>query len=161
MVTESVRKLLRAEGMRALRGAYDGADGGSKLACVGGAGRRAGSFGIWAGTGATMGKGSAGVLESKVKVREWSNIGRERQLGAANGDDHDGRREEFTGWKSSPVKEKIALRAARKVVVLTGKILEEGKSAKRRPTCNPDTWGTQLHLSDLGLGHASSQNPHA
>jgi hypothetical protein len=27
------------------------------------AGRRGGSFEIWAGTGATMGKGSAGVLE--------------------------------------------------------------------------------------------------
>jgi len=85
VATGSMRKLLRVEAMRALRGAYDGDDarhGGQAGSCLvsrvgsewwvvsrGGrkhrreAGRRGRSFEICAGTGTTMGKGSARVLE--------------------------------------------------------------------------------------------------
>jgi len=49
--------------MRALRGACDGDDGGSSLVCVFAASRRGRNFVIWAGTGATMVKGSAGGFE--------------------------------------------------------------------------------------------------
>jgi hypothetical protein len=108
------------------------------------------------GQGRPWGRVARVSLRSKAKRRERSNFGREWQLGAANGDGGGRRSAEFTGWKSSPVKEKSALRAARKVVVVTGKILAEGKSAKRRPTCKFDTWGTLIRLPDLRLGHPSS-----
>jgi hypothetical protein len=58
------------------------------------------------------------LARSKVKVREWSNLGRERLLGAAIGDGGGGQREEFTGSKSGPVKGKSALRVARKLSLL-------------------------------------------
>jgi hypothetical protein len=48
--------------MRALRGACDGGDEGSSLVCVFAATRRGRNFVIWAWTGATMAKGSAGVF---------------------------------------------------------------------------------------------------
>ena len=66
VVTGSMRRLLRTERMRALRGACDGDDEGSSLVCVFAASRpsrRGGNFVIWAGTGATKVKGSAGVFE--------------------------------------------------------------------------------------------------
>ncbi len=63
VATGSMRKLLRAEGMRALSGADDGDDKGSCLVFVFALNKRGRSFRIWAGTGATMGKGSVGVLE--------------------------------------------------------------------------------------------------
>jgi hypothetical protein len=74
------------------------------------------------------------LLRSKVKVREWSNLGFERLLGAANGDGGGGRREEITGSKSGPVKGKSALRAARqgRLPFCYGKILEEAARAKAK-----------------------------
>jgi hypothetical protein len=63
VATGSMWKLLRAEGMRVLREADDGDDGGRCV--VGGFApcKRRRSLEIWAGTGATMGKGSAGVVK--------------------------------------------------------------------------------------------------
>jgi hypothetical protein len=78
VATGTMRKLLRTERMRALREAHDGDDGGGCLVSTVGsgwwvvsrgerrraaAGRQGRNFGICAGTRATMGKGSADVLE--------------------------------------------------------------------------------------------------
>jgi len=70
-------------------------------------------------------------------VSEWLLLGRSvvAELSSA----HFARRnvhrpgEEFTGWKSNPVKEKIALRAARKVVFVTARFSEvEGQRKMQR-----------------------------
>jgi hypothetical protein len=61
-------------------------------------------------------------------------------------------REEFTGLNTDPVMEKCAARS--KEGCLRVKILEaeEQRERNRRPTCNPDTRGTQLQLWRLTSG---------
>jgi hypothetical protein len=93
-------------------------------------------------------------LRSKVKVSEWRNFGVERVLGAANGDEPKRRIHEIKNQSREGEE-----RAARgKEVVCYCKILavEEQRERKRRPTRNPDTWGTQIRLPDLRPGHPPS-----
>jgi hypothetical protein len=57
-------------------------------------------------------------LAGKVKSSEWSNLGVERLLGAANGDEP---KRGVHGIKNNPVKGKIALRAARKTAFVAAR----------------------------------------
>ena len=109
-----------------------------------------GASGFVPGRGRPWGRVARVQLAGKVKSSERSNFEGERLLGAANGDEP---REEITGSKSNPVKEKSALRVARKVVFITDKVWKRHRERKLRPTCGRDTWGTQIHLPALRLCH--------
>src|SRR6266851_3592810 len=100
-------------------------------------------------------------------VSEWLLLG--RSVVAEFSSAHFARRnvhrpgEEFTGWKSNPVKEKIAsrkddrdahntLRQGRLSLLRQARGGGENESEDPRVT-PPDTWGTQIHVPDLRLGH--------
>ena len=93
-------------------------------------------------------------LRSKVKVSERSNFGGERLLGAANGDE---RKRGIHGIKRQSREGEDCAARGKEDCRRCGKILEveEQQERKRRPTRNADMWGTQIHLSDLRLGHPS------
>ena len=124
MATGSMRKLLRTGGILT---PGDAGDAGKKRAgsewCVVGSGRRRAAacrrgrnFEIWAGTGATMGKGSAGVREKESRKQRMVEF--RVRTAIRSSERRRGEEDEFTGSKAIPVKGKSAPRAARKVFFL-------------------------------------------
>jgi hypothetical protein len=109
--------------------------GGGGVACAdeGGASR----FGP--GRGRPWGRVARGFIGSKVKVSEWRNFGVEWLLGAANGDEP---QQEFGGIKRQAAKGEEG--AKRRETLAQDSRMRRTRERKRRPTCNPDTWGTQI-----------------